>query len=267
MFDNSSVTLRIAAAVAAAGLGAIACDAGSATDPISTQSLSVPTGLSPAAALGSAAYPGVKVGGKVTICKDASSPAGTYHFHVVASPIQAGDLLPSSGVNVTPGACSVVWERPAPGGPATNVTVTEVIPSGATYRLDHITAVDDASGTRNVAGPGVTVQVKGEHGAVATFFNVSLHPPIVTGTPHHPTTSGTPHHPTTSGTPHHPTTSGTPHHPTTSGTPHHPTTSGTPHHPTTSGTPHHPTTSSDPHHPTTSTDSHHTTTSNNGHRR
>jgi hypothetical protein len=170
MSIRSTAVLRAAAVTVVAGFGMMACEQGSPTDP---EFGGYPTirDEGPLAALGTASYPGTKVPGRVTACKDANSPAGTYNFTASASAFQSGDMI-ASNFTLTPGTCAVVWERPSGNDPATNVTLTEVIPSGATYKLDHINAVDDAAGSRNVAGPSVTVVAKGQHGAVATFFNV-----------------------------------------------------------------------------------------------
>lgn len=155
--------------MASVALGVAACEQGPPTGP---ESSGGPALRGPLAAVGPTAYPGVKVPGQVQVCKDAQSPAGTYTFHVEASPQASGDQMVSS-VNLTPGTCAVVWERTAPSGPVTRVTVTEIIPDGADYQLDHINANDDAKGSRDVPGPSETVEVKGEHGAVLTFFNVA----------------------------------------------------------------------------------------------
>src|SRR5688500_10396508 len=134
-------TLFKAAAISVvAGFAVAGCEKGSPTDPVASETVGAPTNIEPVAALGTASYPGVKVAGKVTVCKDASSPAGTYNFTASSSAPQAGDQI-SANFNLTPGTCAIVWERTADGN-ATGITVTEVVPGGASYRLDHITSTD-----------------------------------------------------------------------------------------------------------------------------
>ena len=118
--------------------------------------------------------PGTKVAGQATVCKDISSPATQqYTFSVSATNRQQGDMLATS-VTLSPGQCAIVYNRVVqPRSPVTSVMITEVIPAGASYRLDRVNADDDASGPRTVAGPSVTLLVNGFHGAFANFFNVA----------------------------------------------------------------------------------------------
>jgi len=122
--------------------------------------------------------PGTKVAGQATVCKDISSPATQqYTFSVSATNRQQGDMLATS-VTLSPGQCAIVYNRVVqPRSPVTSVMITEVIPAGASYRLDRVNADDDASGPRTVAGPSVTLLVNGFHGAFANFFNVTPPPP------------------------------------------------------------------------------------------
>lgn len=127
-------------------------------------------------------YPGTKVAGEVAVCKDASSPAGSYQFEVSATNVSPGDLIASS-VSLHPGRCSIVYNRllrPGGSSPVTRVTIREVIPEGANYRLDRVFADDDAANGRTVPGPSVTLVANAWHGAYATFFNEPgsvVHPP------------------------------------------------------------------------------------------
>jgi hypothetical protein len=128
----------------------------------------------------SAPYPGVADANKASICKDASSPAGTYTYTVSATGLLSGDLIASSA-SVQPGQCALVYLRTTTSPAFTSVTMTEVIAQGASYTLDHV-AVNDPDGPRNLAGPGVTLKVSSFHGAVATYFNVdtaAFVPPLV----------------------------------------------------------------------------------------
>ncbi len=141
---------KVATIVVAAGFAVAACERGSPTDPGAVANGVGPSGIEPLAALGSAAYPGVKVAGKVTVCKNAASPAGTYNFTASASTADAGDLI-SANFSLTAGTCAIVWERTSGvGGSITNVTVTEVIPGASNYALDHINLwiLEDGDGFR-----------------------------------------------------------------------------------------------------------------------
>lgn len=121
-------------------------------------------------------FPGTKVQGEASVCKDPSSPTGSYTFNVSATGRQTGDLLASS-VTLTPGHCSIVYSRNPTTGDrfaVTSVTITEVVPSGA--RLDRVVTDDDASGPRTLAGPTVTLLVNGFHGGFANYFNAASAP-------------------------------------------------------------------------------------------
>ncbi len=115
-------------------------------------------------------YPGTKVRGEATVCKDASSPAGSYTFNVSATNAQVGDLVATS-VTLSPGQCSIVYNRTSrrfANSRVAVVTVTEIIPSDATYRLDRVIADDDFGDLRTVAGPSVALSVNAHHGGSRT---------------------------------------------------------------------------------------------------
>ncbi|MBA3406184.1 MAG: hypothetical protein H0U13_16130 [Gemmatimonadaceae bacterium] len=118
-------------------------------------------------------FPGTKVQGEASVCKDPSSHPGTYTFNVSATNRQTGDLLAPTAT-LTPGQCTIVYSRhpsTADRLAVTMVTITEVVPAGS--RLDRVVADDDASGPRTVTGPSVTVVVNGFHGAFANYFNAA----------------------------------------------------------------------------------------------
>lgn len=168
-------------------------------------------------------YPGTKVAGEVSVCKDASSPEGHYHFAITAVDALPTDMVADTVV-VLPGECYIVYNRVnrvARGGPLVHVHISEVIPGGANYELDHVIRDDDVSGSQNQPGPMVTVSVNSNHGAFATFFNSPLENGTTGATHHPPTTNTPPHHPPTTNTPpHHPPTTNTPtHHPPTTNSP------------------------------------------------
>ena len=118
-------------------------------------------------------YPGTKVAGEVSVCKDASSPLGHYHFTVSATNAQATDMVADT-VTLSPGQCAVVYNRVhrvRSGGLSTQVTITEVIPPNATFFLHHVIRDDDAQGSLNQPGPSVTLRANSNHGGFATFYN------------------------------------------------------------------------------------------------
>lgn len=114
-------------------------------------------------------YPGSPSPSQETVCKDASSPAGSYTFNVSAANRVDGDQVATTAT-LQPGQCATVYLRTAINTAVTNITTTEVIPQAATYQLNHI-AVNDPDGPRNVSGPSVTLRVNSYHGAIATYFN------------------------------------------------------------------------------------------------
>ncbi len=124
-------------------------------------------------------YPGTKVQGEASVCKDASSPAGTYTFNVSAAHTHSGDLVATT-VSLTPGQCSIVYNRVARAegvSPFANITITEVIPGGAAYSLNRVLTDEDFVGPRTHSGPSVTFAANSHHGGYADFFNVPLGPP------------------------------------------------------------------------------------------
>jgi len=120
-------------------------------------------------------YPGTKVEGEVSVCKDASSPAGTYTFNISAANTHAGDLVATT-VTISPGQCSIVYNRIARAlgvSPFSDITITESIPGNATYRLNRVISDEDFKGPATSAGPSVTVKANSHHGAYADYFNVA----------------------------------------------------------------------------------------------
>jgi hypothetical protein len=164
-----------------------ACENGTAPGPGDPDFLAAsPAPTTPVASVPqSRPYPGTKVRGQGSVCKDASSPAGTYTFNVSVSSAHSGDLVASS-VSLSPGQCSIVYTHSGTPGhttPFIDVTVTEVIPAQSTYSLDRVLADDNVSGPHFVAGPSVTFTVNPNHGGYTDFFNVVVNaqpvPPLV----------------------------------------------------------------------------------------
>lgn len=124
----------------------------------------------------SRAYPGTSVAGEATICKDASSPAGNYTFNIQVVYAHIKDLVAST-VTLSPGHCAIVynrWSRTYGVSPFSDVTVTEVIPTGSLYRVDSIAVNDDLTGARVVrAAQSATFRVNAYHGGYVNFFNAT----------------------------------------------------------------------------------------------
>jgi hypothetical protein len=166
----STLAARNVGVVAVAGLAFAACE--HASNPVSpgepigvaaNQILpSIPT---PAPYPASAAVPG-----QVILCKDASSPLGSYSFSISATARQPGDQVASSAT-LSPGQCAIVYNQPTSVSLAvTYVTITEDIPADAAYRVNHV-SVTDKEGGRDLPGPSITLQVNGWHGGLANYYN------------------------------------------------------------------------------------------------
>ena len=108
---------RIIAVVALAGLVG-ACDKGAApTAPSSAPDflvfnplfVSSPQVTPVTSVPQSRSYPGTKVKGEVAVCKDASSPAGTYSFRAKYEKGRNDPLARS--FTLSPGECSIIYNR------------------------------------------------------------------------------------------------------------------------------------------------------------
>lgn len=119
-------------------------------------------------------YPGAVVPGQIALCKDASSPAGTYFFSISATQTQSGDQV-ASGVTLNPSECAIIFNRVADGvGSLASLTITEFSPSNAQFRVDRIVVQEAGNlpGNGTFTGtPTVTVQASSYHGALVTYFN------------------------------------------------------------------------------------------------
>ena len=161
-------------AVAVVSLFMGACD--QASSPVSPEAALVPLAAAVLPSVpASTPYPASQQPDRAIVCKDASSPAGTYTFSVSASPLLAGDQVASTAT-LAPGECAIVYNRTTTSASFTNVTIAEQIPQGASYQVNHV-AVNDIDGPRNMPGPSVTLKVNQYHGSTANYFNES------TGTP------------------------------------------------------------------------------------
>ena len=172
-------TFRTVSAAALALVFITACENGTAPPTPGTPDLlaASPAPTTPVTSVPqSRPYPGTKVRGQGSVCKDASSKSGSYTFNVSVSASHSGDLVAST-VTLSPGQCSIVYTHSgAPGHttPFIDVTVTEVIPSEPDFALDRVLADDNVSGPHFVAGPSVTFTVNPNHGGYADFFNIAV---------------------------------------------------------------------------------------------
>ncbi|HUQ46749.1 MAG TPA: ice-binding family protein [Gemmatimonadaceae bacterium] len=128
----------------------------------------------------SRAYPGTRIAGEATICKDISSPAGSYTFNVQVVYAHINDLVASTAT-LSPGQCVIIynrWSRTYGVSPFSQVTITEVIPTGSLYRVDSIAVDDDPTGPRMVrTGQSATFSVNAYHGGYVNFFNAASSTP------------------------------------------------------------------------------------------
>jgi hypothetical protein len=109
----------------------------------------------------------------VTVCKDASSPAGTYDFTVAQEGGRGGTLLAGASFSLGAGECVDVWEAlpdPPQPDPAVFVTVAELAPPQG-VQFDSLVGNGDADGPFFTTSPSWTVRVNYYHGALYNFFN------------------------------------------------------------------------------------------------
>jgi hypothetical protein len=111
---------------------------------------------------------------RITVCKDASSPAGTYDFTISQVNGRGGTLLVGSAFSLGSGECADVWEAladpPEPDTPAVNVTVTELAPPSG-VQFDSLVGVSTAEGPFFTLNPTWTVRVNYFHSATFNFYN------------------------------------------------------------------------------------------------
>lgn len=116
---------------------------------------------------------------RVTVCKDGSSPAGTYDFTVSQEGGRGGNLLVGSNFSLGSGQCVDVWEalgNPPIPDPPTMVTVTELTPP-AGIQFDSLVGVSDGEGPFFTLGTSWTVRVNHFHGALYNYYNSEVPPP------------------------------------------------------------------------------------------
>src|SRR5689334_12363551 len=105
---NPRVLLNSAIAGAVV-LSAAACDKASPTDPLAAGS-QISQAVLGSIPLATTYNPTAVTPGQVILCKDASSPAGTYTFNISATKTQAGDQV-ASAATLAPGQCTIVFNR------------------------------------------------------------------------------------------------------------------------------------------------------------
>lgn len=162
---------------AALALALIACEGGTATNAVTPRdgpdvrngADALPTIPSP-----TTYSPTTTTPNQVKLCKDASSPAGTYTFTISSDNSQAGDQVGQSAV-LLPGQCTIIFNRTGHtyhSGTFTLVYLTEVIPVGASYRVKYVEGSDRfGSGRVNPPIGRFSVAVNGYHGAVVNYAN------------------------------------------------------------------------------------------------
>jgi len=117
-------------------------------------------------------YPGQLFGGHIMLCKNASSPAGTYNFVIGSSGTVAGDVVQTSA-SLTPGQCRIIFSRIVASNVTVTLTVTET--AGAGFIVHNITRQQLGGAAQLFAGPSptITVQANSAHGAVLTYNNIA----------------------------------------------------------------------------------------------
>jgi hypothetical protein len=114
---------------------------------------------------------------RITVCKDASAPAGTYNFTVSQVDGRGGTLLAGPAFSLGSGGCADVWEAlpnpPQPDVPPVNVTVTELAPPDG-VQFDSLVGVSDAEGPFFTTAPTWTIRVNYFHGGRYTFYNSAI---------------------------------------------------------------------------------------------
>lgn len=113
---------------------------------------------------------------RIRVCKDGSSPAGTYDFTVSQVGGRGGSLLAGPAFSLGSGQCVDVWEalpNPPDPDPAVNVTVTELAPP-AGIQFDSLVGNSAAEGPFFTTAPSWTVRVNYFHSAFYNYFNSAI---------------------------------------------------------------------------------------------
>jgi len=115
-------------------------------------------------------------GDQLKLCKDATSPLGTYSFNITAFNTQAGDQMAST-VTLSPGQCVIVFNRTGTSQPGdyAYVTVTEHVPQGANYYVDHIEYASNKGNNTYQNINTFQVEINSFHGATLNFVNREQH--------------------------------------------------------------------------------------------
>jgi len=121
-------------------------------------------------------YPASPITSHVILCKDASSPAGSYGYAITASGVLAGDNVQVSAT-LSPGQCRIVFARTAFSNITATLQITEVAAGGT---IVHSITRTQFGTTTVFTGPNptVTVSANSSHGGVVTYKNIVGQAPI-----------------------------------------------------------------------------------------
>jgi len=165
------------AVFAAFALALTACERGTATNAVAPlDGIDVRNGADALPTIPSPTTysPTTTTPNQVKLCKDASSPGGTYTFTISSDNSQAGDQVAQSAV-LLPGQCTIIFNRTGHtyhAGTFATVYMTEVIPVGASYRVKYVEGSDRfGSGRINPPIGLFSIVVNGYHGAVVNYTN------------------------------------------------------------------------------------------------
>ncbi len=116
-------------------------------------------------------------GDQLKLCKDASSPAGTYSFNISAFNTKPGDQM-ASNATLSPGQCVIVFNRTgtSQAGDYAYVTVTEHVPQGASYYVDHIEYASNKGNNTYENTNTFQTEINSFHGATLNFVNRPTNP-------------------------------------------------------------------------------------------
>ena len=119
-------------------------------------------------------YPATPITSHVILCKDASSPAGSYGFAITASGIISGDNVQVSAT-LSPGQCRIVFGRTAFSNITATLQITEVAPGGTVVQSITRTQLGVTT-VFSGPSPTVTVSANSSHGGVVTYKNIASGP-------------------------------------------------------------------------------------------
>ena len=115
-------------------------------------------------------YPGTPITSHIILCKDASSPAGSYGYAITASGVIGGDDV-QNAATLSPGQCRIVFSRRAFSNITAVLQITEVAAGGTVV---HTITRTQFGATAVFSGPSptITVSANSSHGGVVTYKNI-----------------------------------------------------------------------------------------------